>query len=116
MTGDLILALDQGTTNTKAVLVDRAGKVVFRSSVAMRVATTSAGYLEQDANEIWRASCKVMQSCREKVGVDAIAAIGITNQRETVVLWDRRTGEPVAPAVVWQCRRSAERCAQLVRE
>jgi glycerol kinase len=116
MIGDLILALDQGTTNTKAVLVDSAGKVVFRSSVAMRVATTSAGYVEQDASEIWRASCKVIQSCREKAGGDAIAAIGITNQRETVVLWDRRTGEPIAPAVVWQCRRSAERCAQLVRE
>jgi glycerol kinase len=116
MTGDFILALDQGTTNTKAVLVDRAGKVVFRSSVAMRVVTTSAGYVEQDANEIWSASCQVIETCCQKVGAGAIAAIGITNQRETVILWDRRSGQPTTPAVVWQCRRSAERCAQLVRD
>lgn len=116
MTGNYILALDQGTTNTKAVLVDWVGKIVYRTSVPMSVAVTSAGYVEQDANQIWLACCKVLRSCGEKVGAEAIAGIGITNQRETVVLWNRRSGEPVAPAVVWQCRRSAERCAQLLRE
>jgi len=116
MRGDYILALDEGTTNTKALLVSRAGKIVFRASVGMRVTTTSAGFVEQDANEIWNASCEVMLACVDKFGAGAIAAIGIANQRETVVLWDRRTGEPLTAAVIWQCRRSAARCAQLVRE
>jgi glycerol kinase len=116
MTGDLILALDQGTTNTKAVLVDRAGKVVFRAAVSMRVTATSAGFVEQDANEIWSACSEVIRVCCDKVSAGAIAAIGITNQRETVILWDRQSGQPLSPAVVWQCRRSVERCAQLVRD
>jgi glycerol kinase len=116
VTGDYILALDQGTTNTKAVLVDKAGKIVFRAAVGMQVATTSARHVEQDANEIWNACCQVIQACIEKGGAGAIAGIGIANQRETVILWDRRSGQPVSPAVVWQCRRSAERCAQLVRD
>jgi glycerol kinase len=72
--------------------------------------------VEQDANEIWRACRKVIRACVEKAGTGVIAAIGITNQRETVILWDRRSGQPVSPAVVWQCRRSTERCAQLVRD
>lgn len=112
---DYILALDQGTTNTKAVLVDRAGKIVFRNSCGMHVVTTGAGFVEQDANEIWNACCQVIQGCIDKAGKDAIAAIGITNQRETVLVWDRLTGQPLTPAAVWQCRRSAQRCAKLVR-
>jgi glycerol kinase len=116
MAGPTILALDQGTTNTKAVLVDEAGMVVFRMSQPMRVATTSDGRVEQDANQIWDTSRKLIQACCEKASAGAVAAIGIANQRETIVLWDRRSGEPVAPAVVWQCRRSAGRCAQLAAE
>lgn len=116
MHGEYVLALDQGTTNTKAVLVNRAGHIVFRASASMHVVTNSAGHVEQDANEIWSTSCEVMRACVEKAGAGAIAAIGIANQRETVVLWDRRTGEPLTPAVIWQCRRSAARCAQLIRE
>lgn len=116
MSGEFILALDQGTTNTKAVLVDKASKIVFRASEPMRVTTTNAGFVEQDANEIWSACRKVIRACVEKAGTGIIAAIGITNQRETVILWDRRSGQPVSPAVVWQCRRSTERCAQLVRD
>jgi glycerol kinase len=116
MKASTILALDSGTTNTKALLVDKAGKIVFRVSAPMHVANTSAGFVEQDANEIWKAACEVIRACCDKTGASAIAGIGITNQRETVILWDRYTGQPVAPAVVWQCRRSAERCAQLVRD
>jgi glycerol kinase len=116
MVGRFILALDQGTTNTKAILVDEAGKVVFRSSVHMRIATFGDGRVEQDANHIWDASRQVIRACYAAASTSEIAAMGIANQRETVVLWDRRTGEPVAPAVVWQCRRSAARCAQLVRD
>jgi glycerol kinase len=116
MRGEYVLALDQGTTNTKAVLVDRAGKIVFHASVGMSVTTTSSGHVEQDAHEIWSASREVTRASVEKAGVGAVAAIGITNQRETVILWDRHSGEPLAPAVIWQCRRSAARCAQLMRE
>ena len=116
MGGDCILALDQGTTNTKAVLVDKAGRIMFSTSVPMQVVTTGAGYVEQDANELWNASCRVLDACIQRAGASAISAIGITNQRETVVLWDRSNGQPVKPAVVWQCQRSAARCAQLVRD
>ena len=116
MGGEYVLALDQGTTNTKAVLVNRAGQIVFRASVGMSVVTNSTGHVEQDANDIWSTSCEVMQACVEKAGAGAIAAVGIANQRETVILWDRRSGEPLTPAVIWQCRRSAARCAQLISE
>lgn len=116
MGGDCILALDQGTSNTKAMLVDKAGRIVFSTSVAMPVVTTSAGYVEQDANELWNSSCRVLQACIERAGIGTISAMGIANQRETVVVWGRSSGEPVTPAVVWQCRRSAPRCAQLVRD
>ncbi|HEV2487044.1 MAG TPA: glycerol kinase GlpK [Terracidiphilus sp.] len=116
MVGRTILALDQGTTNTKAVLVDQAGKIVFRVSVPMCVATFADGRVEQDANDLWDASRQAIEACSAAAGPGTIAAIGISNQRETVVLWDRRSGEPVAPAVVWQCRRSAARCVQLVAD
>ena len=82
----------------------------------MQVVTTNESYVEQDANEIWDASCRVIQDCIEKVGRDAILALGITNQRETVILWDRLTAKPVTAAVVWQCRRSAGRCEQLAHD
>jgi len=116
MVGRFILALDQGTTNTKAILVDDAGKIVFRASAPMRTATFSDGRVEQDANHIWDASRQVIQACCAAANAGDIAAIGIANQRETVVLWDRHSGEPVAPAIVWQCRRTAARCAQLARD
>ena len=116
VTGEYVLALDQGTTNTKAVLVDKAGRIEFRASHSTRITTTNVGHVEQDANEIWNASCRVLRSCVERAAGGAIAAIGITNQRETVILWDRRSGTPVTPAVGWQCRRSADRCVQLVRD
>ena len=116
MVGRFILALDQGTTNTKAILVDDAGKIVFRASAPVRTATFSDGRVEQDANHIWDASRQVIQACCAAANAGDIAAIGIANQRETVVLWDRHSGEPVAPAIVWQCRRTAARCAQLARD
>ena len=114
MAGDYILALDQGTTNTKAILVDKAGKIAFRAILGMQIVATSEGHVEQDADAIWSASCQVIKACIEQVGADAIAGIGITNQRETVLLWDRKSGQPVTPAVVWQCQRSSDRCNQLV--
>ena len=110
-----ILSLDEGTTSARSVLYDEEGRRVAMESVAFASRYPQPGWVEQDALEIWRAQMesarKVLE--RSRVAAQAIAAIGITNQRETTVVWDRRTGEPVAPAIVWQCRRTAEYCTRL---
>lgn len=108
-----ILALDQGTTSCRAIVFDRAGRIV---SVAQREFTQfypRPGLVEHDADEIWRVQKAVMEEAAGVVGAEAIAAVGITNQRETVVVWDRDTGAPLAPAIVWQDRRTAEMCERL---
>lgn len=112
MSPGLVLALDQGTTNTKALLVDGSGKILAQASVPMPVHYPRAGWAEQSADDIWQGVCRVMARVAE-AAPGPIAAIAISNQRETILLWDARTGEPVGPAVIWQCRRSAERCAAL---
>lgn len=110
-----ILALDQGTTSSRAVVVDPLGRIVARAQRPFRQLYPEAGWVEHDANEIWETQLWAAQEAiRESgVGPEAIAGIGIANQRETVVVWDRSTGEPIAPAIVWQCRRTAPMCAQL---
>jgi len=103
-TEPLILAIDQGTTNTKAILVDAAGQVTARASTTLSVAYPQPSWVEQDARAIWQS---VVQ-CAAEVLADAAStpvALGISNQRESVVLWERATGEPLAPCVVWQCQR-----------
>ena len=110
-----ILAIDQGTTSSRAIVFDRklsprgAGQMEFRQYFP------KSGWVEHDAEEIWRSVLSVCKAAlrKSKVKPGAIAAIGITNQRETVVLWDRRTGKPVHKAIVWQDRRTAETCATL---
>jgi len=112
----MILAIDQGTTNTKALLVDSEGKPRARASAAMRVTTRNLNWVEQDPDDIWRSVLEATTEClRQKPGV-AVAGIAISNQRETVVAWDRQTGESVAPAIVWQCRRSETICEQLRKD
>ncbi len=113
-----ILAIDQGTTSSRAILFDHAGGI---KSVAQREFTQyfpQPGWVEHDANEIWSTQAGVVTECVAQVGVDfkQIAAIGITNQRETVVVWDRKTGEPVHYAIVWQDRRTAELCDKLKKD
>ncbi len=110
-----VLALDQGTTSSRAILFDRAGSIV---AVAQREFTQyfpQPGWVEHDANEIWASQSATITEVLARAGIEAkdLAALGITNQRETVVLWDRVTGEPVAPAIVWQDRRTADRCDAL---
>jgi len=106
-----ILAIDQGTTNTKAILVDAAGQVAARASVALRVTYPQPSWVEQDALAIWQSvqQCidTVLASGEAQMGAPGRtpAALGISNQRESVVLWDRTTGEPLAPCVIWQCQR-----------
>jgi len=110
-----ILSLDEGTTSARSALYDEEGRRVAMESVAFVSRYPQPGWVEQDAVEIWRAQIesarKVLE--RNRVAASEIVAIGITNQRETTVVWDRRTGEPVAPAIVWQCRRTADYCTRL---
>ena len=110
-----ILAIDQGTTGTTVMLFDAAGNVKGRTYKEFTQYYPRPGWVEHDAAEIWQDCRALMDEIIVQTGVEAgaIAAIGITNQRETVVLWDRKTGEPVAPAIVWQCRRTVPLCDQL---
>ncbi len=117
MAQDLILALDQGTTSTRAILFDRAGQPLAEASRPLRQSYPHDGWVEHDAEEIFAACVAVLREASESSGRAAdIAAIGITNQRETVVIWDKATGRPIYPAVVWQDRRTAEVCAKLKSE
>lgn len=110
-----ILALDQGTTSSRAILFDHGGRLHGIAQQEFRQIFPQSGWVEHDANEIWRSQLTVAQQVLKDTGVSAkdIAAIGITNQRETVVLWDRATGEPVANAIVWQDHRTAGLCDAL---
>src|SRR5690625_2793061 len=110
-----VLALDQGTTSSRAILFDRAGSVVAVRSKEFRQIYPRPGLVEHDANEIWQSQIAVAKAVLQEVGTtpSEIAAIGITNQRETTVLWDRATGEPIANAIVWQDRRTAPFCDEL---
>ena len=104
-----ILALDQGTTSSRAILFDRQAKVVSLAQRELRQFYPQPGWVEHDPLEIWASQLAVAREAIAAAGVRAaqIAAIGITNQRETTILWDRATGQPIGNAIVWQCRRSA---------
>jgi len=110
-----ILALDQGTTSSRALLFDHAGDVRAVAQREFRQHFPQPGWVEHDAGEIWATQAGVLHEVLAKAGIGArdIAAVGITNQRETTVLWDRATGTPVAPAIVWQDRRTAPLCDAL---
>jgi glycerol kinase len=110
-----VLALDQGTTSSRALIFDDAGKAVALAQREFSQAFPKPGWVEHDANEIWATQLATVRDVLKKANLSArdIAALGLTNQRETTVLWDRATGEPVAPAIVWQDRRTAARCDQL---
>ncbi len=109
----VILAIDQGTTNTKALLVARDGSVLLSRSRAMTVDYPRAGWAEQSASDIWEAVAALIAELVAAAPDASVEALAISNQRETIVLWEAATGRPVAPAVIWQCGRSADRCAEL---
>ena len=113
-----ILALDQGTTSSRAILFDHAGHPHACAQGEFRQIFPQPGWVEHDANEIWDSQLAVLQQVLRDSGVAAgeVAAIGVANQRETTVLWDRATGQPVANAIVWQDRRNAAFCEQLQAE
>jgi len=110
-----ILALDQGTTSSRTIVFDHAGSVVASAQKEFRQIFPKPGWVEHDANEIWATQLHTAQEAMRKAGLTPsdIAAIGITNQRETTVVWDRETGTPIHHAIVWQDRRTAARCDQL---
>ena len=110
-----ILALDEGTTSTRAILFDRAGQIVSTAQREFPSHYPQPGWVEQDAQEIYAAQYATLTESLVRCGAEMqeVAAIGITNQRETVVVWDRHTGKPLCPAIVWQCRRTADACRKL---
>lgn len=112
---DLVLALDQGTSSSRAILFDRQGNVVRVAQQEFQQHYPQPGWVEHDAEDIWQSQLAVARTVLAESGTpwQRVCAIGITNQRETTLLWDRRTGEPLARAIVWQDRRTADVCDQL---
>lgn len=112
--GEILLVIDEGTTSTRAMLFDPHGKCLGSASAPITQHYPGHGLVEHDAAEIWRRTLDcTLEMVHAAGGPDRIAAIGITNQRETIVFWDRVTGEPLAPAIVWQDRRTADLCRAL---
>ncbi len=110
-----LMALDQGTTSSRCILFDRQGTICSQVHREFKQYYPHDGWVEQDPTEIWASQMGVAVEAMLKLGVgpEDIAAIGITNQRETTIVWEKDTGKPVYPAIVWQCRRTAEDCAEL---
>ena len=110
-----IMALDAGTTSNRCILFNKAGEICSVAQKEFAQYYPKPGWVEHDANEIWATQLGVALSAMNKVGARAedIAAIGITNQRETTIVWDKETGEPICHAIVWQCRRTSEYCDEL---
>jgi glycerol kinase len=113
-----VMAIDQGTTGSTVLVFDRRGRPVARAYSELRQHYPRPGWVEHDPEEIWRVTLRVARQALRRAGIKAaaLAAIGITNQRETAVVWDRRTGAPVHRAIVWQDRRTADTCARLKAE
>ena len=110
---EYILAIDQGTTGSRAVVYDKNGRAVAGAYQEFRQYFPRPGWVEHNPDEIWQSVNNSIQNALKEIPAGVIAAIGITNQRETTVIWDKETGRPIHNAIVWQCRRTAERCNQL---
>ena len=113
-----IMALDSGTTSNRCILFDAAGKIQAMAQKEFTQIFPKPGWVEHDADEIFATQLEVARQAVQNAGISAsnIAAIGITNQRETTIVWDKHTGRPVYNAIVWQCRRTADYCEQLTKE
>src|SRR5476651_1887464 len=113
-----ILALDQGTTSSRAIVFDRAGQICSVAQKEFTQIFPQPGWVEHDPNEIWSSQAGVAAEATAKMGINGknIRAIGITNQRETTIVWNRETGDPVYNAIVWQDRRTAAYCDHLKQE
>lgn len=111
-----IMSLDQGTTSSRCILFDKAGNICASVQKEFRQIFPKPGWVEHDPEEIWDTTLEVSRAAMYKLGISAqdVAAIGITNQRETAVIWDKETGRPIANAIVWQCRRTSDIIDELV--
>jgi glycerol kinase len=116
MDKSFILAIDQGTTNSKAILVDGQGWIAGSASRSPGISYPQPAWVEQDPVELWATVQQVIDACMQVARGRKIAALAVTNQRETVLAWERRTSLPLGPAVVWQCHRSADFCRQLTQK
>lgn len=110
MAATYILALDQGTSSSRAILFDQRGQVVAQAGQPFPQHYPQPGWVEHDPHDIWQSQLDVARQVLRQAGIapEQVAGIGVTNQRETTLIWDRATGEPIYPAIVWQCRRTAE--------
>jgi len=113
-----LLALDQGTTSSRAIIFNEHGQVQASAQRETQINTPQSGWVEQDAQEIWSSQMAVVQQALASARILAkdIQAIGLTNQRETTIVWDKRNGQPLAPAIIWQDRRAADWCNQLLQQ
>lgn len=109
----MILTIDQGTTNTKVILVDAAGAIVVQSSCPVSVEYPQPAWVEQSPRELASSVYQAINECLHQANEPDIAAVAITNQRESVLLWERATGKPLGPCIVWQCRRTSPFCDEL---
>ncbi|MEG1478849.1 MAG: glycerol kinase GlpK, partial [Clostridiales bacterium] len=109
---------DQGTTSSRCIIFDKKGKIIAKAQKEFKQHYPNPGWVEHDAIDIWSTQIGVAHEALQHGGLSSknITAIGITNQRETTVVWDKATGEPIAPAIVWQCRRTAKYCEQLITD
>ena len=110
---DVIIAIDQGTTGSTALLLDQHVQVVSNANVEFPNHYPKPGWVEHDVSEIWTSIAQATAKAFEKAGEVNVKAVGITNQRETCLFWDKATGEPIHRALVWQDRRTADLCADL---
>ena len=111
-----ILSIDQGTTGTTAILVDVQGNIIAQGYQEFTQHYPQPGWVEHDPEEIWNATLQAIDALFAQKNALNIVAIGIANQRETTIVWDRKTGKPIYPAIVWQCRRTADRCVRLEKQ
>ena len=113
-----VLAIDQGTTSSRAILFNKAGEIVSVAQQEFQQFFPQPGWVEHDANEIWTSTLRCITEVFRKADAspEEVAAIGITNQRETTVVWDKTTGKPIYRAIVWQSRQSEEICENLRKQ
>jgi len=114
----IVMALDQGTTSSRTILFNEKGEIIANASAPLTCHYPQSGWVEQDPQEIWISQSQTIQEVLKKAALTMkdIAAVGITNQRETTIAWNRNTGEAITPAINWQCRRTADYCEELKEE
>lgn len=113
MARQAILAIDEGTTNSKAILVTEDGAIIASAAAPVPTEHPKSGWVQQDAEQIWAATQTAIADCLAKAPGVEVTALGISNQRESILIWDRKTGAPLGPVITWQCRRTSDACAAL---